>query len=197
MELRKGFDNSILLLSVVLTCLGVVMVYSASSIMADKRYADGFFFLKRQGGFAIAGFAIMAVFAQIDNRGHSACHHIDHRQTVASLATSVVGDHSPPSIGRHRHFVGRITCGNPGDLPPLRQVHHGKGGFRLVHNQKAARSLGLHGRCALQGKRHRQGGCHDTGYHLIGPLPLRGRWYFSSINTITDAKGSPKNRKAF
>ena len=68
MELRKGFDNSILLLSVVLTCLGVVMVYSASSIMADKRYADGFFFLKRQGGFAIAGFAIMAVFAQIDYR---------------------------------------------------------------------------------------------------------------------------------
>ncbi len=68
MELRKGFDNSILLLSVVLTCLGVVMVYSASSIMADKRYADGFFFLKRQGGFAIAGFVIMAVVAQIDYR---------------------------------------------------------------------------------------------------------------------------------
>jgi cell division protein FtsW len=68
MELRKGFDNSILLLSVVLTCLGVVMVYSASSIMADKRYADGFFFLKRQGGFALVGFMIMAVVAQIDYR---------------------------------------------------------------------------------------------------------------------------------
>ena len=68
MELRKEFDNSILLLSVVLTCLGVVMVYSASSIMAEKRFADGFFFLKRQGGFALAGFVIMAIVAQIDYR---------------------------------------------------------------------------------------------------------------------------------
>lgn len=76
MELRKGFDSSILLLSVVLTCLGVVMVYSASSIMADKRYADGFFFLKRQGGFALAGFVIMAVVSQIDYR---------HYRKVASL----------------------------------------------------------------------------------------------------------------
>ena len=76
MELRKDFDNSILLLSVVLTCLGVVMVYSASSIMADKRYADGFFFLKRQGGFALTGFLIMAIVSQIDYR---------HYRKVASL----------------------------------------------------------------------------------------------------------------
>ncbi len=76
MELRKGFDNSILLLSVVLTCLGVVMVYSASSIMAEKRYADGFFFLKRQGTFALIGFMIMAVVAQIDYR---------HYRKVAAL----------------------------------------------------------------------------------------------------------------
>jgi cell division protein FtsW len=36
------------------------MVYSSSSIMAEKRYADGFFFLKRQGIYAVAGFLIMA-----------------------------------------------------------------------------------------------------------------------------------------
>jgi len=66
MELQRGFDRNILLLAVVLTCFGVVMVYSSSSIMAAKRYADGFFFLKRQGIYALAGFALMALLMQID-----------------------------------------------------------------------------------------------------------------------------------
>jgi len=66
MELRKGFDTTILLLAVVLTCFGIVMVYSSSSIMAEKRYADGFFFLKRQGIFAIAGFLVLAVSMHVD-----------------------------------------------------------------------------------------------------------------------------------
>jgi cell division protein FtsW len=66
MEVRKGFDTTILLLAVVLTCLGVVMVYSSSSIMAARRYADGFYFLKRQGLYAIAGFMVMAVAMRID-----------------------------------------------------------------------------------------------------------------------------------
>lgn len=68
MEIRRGFDNSILLLSIVLTCLGVVMVYSASSIMAEKRFADGFFFLKRQGLYALLGFVVMIIAMQIDYR---------------------------------------------------------------------------------------------------------------------------------
>jgi len=66
MELRRGFDQNILLIAVVLTCFGVVMVYSSSSIMATKRYADGFFFLKRQGLYALVGFAAMALTMQID-----------------------------------------------------------------------------------------------------------------------------------
>ncbi|WP_432822417.1 putative lipid II flippase FtsW [Trichloromonas sp.] len=66
MEARRGFDTTILLLAVVLTCFGVVMVYSSSSIMAEKRYADGFFFLKRQGIYAVAGFLVMAVAMRFD-----------------------------------------------------------------------------------------------------------------------------------
>lgn len=66
MELRKGFDPTILILAVSLTCFGVVMVYSASSIMAAKKYTDEFFFLKRQGIYALMGFSLMAVVMQID-----------------------------------------------------------------------------------------------------------------------------------
>ncbi len=68
MQQGKEFDTTILLLAVVLTCLGVVMVYSSSSIMAAKRYADGFYFLKRQGIFAIAGFLVMAAAMHLDYR---------------------------------------------------------------------------------------------------------------------------------
>jgi cell division protein FtsW len=66
MELRRGFDHTILMLAVVLTCFGVVMVYSSSSIMSAKRYADGFYFLKRQGLYALVGFSLMAILMQID-----------------------------------------------------------------------------------------------------------------------------------
>jgi len=45
----EGYDLVILLMAVALTCFGVVMVYSASSVMATKKFHDGFFFLKRQG----------------------------------------------------------------------------------------------------------------------------------------------------
>ncbi|MBC7962245.1 MAG: putative lipid II flippase FtsW [Steroidobacteraceae bacterium] len=55
----EEYDLVIMLMAIALTCFGVVMVYSASSVMAAKRFHDGFFFLKRQSFFALVGFAIM------------------------------------------------------------------------------------------------------------------------------------------
>jgi cell division protein FtsW len=52
----ERFDMILLLLAVSLTCFGVVMVYSASSVMAAKKFHDGFYFLKRQSLFALLGF---------------------------------------------------------------------------------------------------------------------------------------------
>jgi len=68
--LRKleNYDLILMLMAIALTCFGVVMVYSASNIMAAKRFHDGFFFLKRQGLFAIIGFGIMLGTMHIDYR---------------------------------------------------------------------------------------------------------------------------------
>jgi len=66
MEIRQGTDHSILLLAVCLTCLGVVMVFSSSSIMAVRDYNDSLYFLKRQSVFAVVGFAAMALLMRID-----------------------------------------------------------------------------------------------------------------------------------
>jgi cell division protein FtsW len=62
----EGYDLIILLMAVALTCFGVVMVYSASSVMAAKKFHDGFFFLKRQGLYALIGFTLMAGAMYID-----------------------------------------------------------------------------------------------------------------------------------
>lgn len=66
MRRPEGFDIIILVMAVILTCFGVVMVYSASSVMAAKKYHDGFYFLKRQGAFAVVGFAAMGFAMQLD-----------------------------------------------------------------------------------------------------------------------------------
>ena len=66
MEVRQGTDHSILLLAVCLTCLGVVMVFSSSSIMAARDYSDSLYFLKRQGGYALFGFGVMALLMRVD-----------------------------------------------------------------------------------------------------------------------------------
>jgi len=66
MEVRQGTDHSILVLAVCLTCLGVVMVFSSSSIMAVRDYGDSLHFLKRQGAYAMLGFGVMALLMRID-----------------------------------------------------------------------------------------------------------------------------------
>lgn len=59
METRKFYDHLLLLIVFILVGIGVVMVYSSSSIAAASRFGDGIHFLKRQACFALIGFLIM------------------------------------------------------------------------------------------------------------------------------------------
>lgn len=51
-----------------LTLFGAVMVYSASAILAEKNYGTQFYFLARQGVWALVGVAAMALAMFIDYR---------------------------------------------------------------------------------------------------------------------------------
>ncbi|WP_044347168.1 putative lipid II flippase FtsW [Dethiosulfatarculus sandiegensis] len=51
---------------VVLTAIGLVMVFSASSSLADKRYADSAYFLKRQAMHLGVGVLVMLALARLD-----------------------------------------------------------------------------------------------------------------------------------
>lgn len=62
----EGYDLIILLMVVALTCFGIVMVYSASSVMAAKKFHDSFYYLKRQGLYALLGFAVMVAAMCVD-----------------------------------------------------------------------------------------------------------------------------------
>ena len=61
MTLRRDVDTTVLLLAVTLTCIGVVMVYSSSAIMAAEKFNDGFYFLKRQLLYMAVGFSLMVL----------------------------------------------------------------------------------------------------------------------------------------
>ncbi|WP_020675399.1 putative lipid II flippase FtsW [Geopsychrobacter electrodiphilus] len=66
MRLHRDFDTTLLLLAVALTCLGVVMVFSSSCVVAGEKYGDAFFFLKKQLKFALVGGLLMALTMYVD-----------------------------------------------------------------------------------------------------------------------------------
>ena len=61
-------SNQILLIAVILVGLGVVMVYSSSSVLAGTRYADSSFFLVRQVIRAAIGLGIMFILSRLPLR---------------------------------------------------------------------------------------------------------------------------------
>lgn len=59
MERLKHFDHAIVISALILVGIGIVMIYSSSSIMAQERFNDSFHFLKKQGGFVFIGILLM------------------------------------------------------------------------------------------------------------------------------------------
>ncbi len=55
----SGYNYLILVPALLLICLGLVMIYSASSNLGQLRLGDGYFYLKRQTTFCMIGIAVM------------------------------------------------------------------------------------------------------------------------------------------
>jgi cell division protein FtsW len=66
MAKRISVDPLLFAVTLVLVFVGLVMVFSASAVMAKERYHSGYFFLLRQLGWAIAGFLAMLGGMQLD-----------------------------------------------------------------------------------------------------------------------------------
>src|SRR5438128_12537585 len=61
-------DKVLLAIVLGITLFGAVMVYSASAILAEKNYGNQFYFLARQGVWAVVGLLAMAVALSTDYR---------------------------------------------------------------------------------------------------------------------------------
>jgi cell division protein FtsW len=68
MAKRVGVDKILFCTTLVLVVIGLVMVFSASAIMADAQYHSPYFFVVRQGIWAVLGLAAMTVLMQVDYR---------------------------------------------------------------------------------------------------------------------------------
>src|SRR5215467_4926493 len=66
MAKRVSVDRWLFVITLVLVFVGLVMVFSASAVMAKERYHSGYFFLLRQLGWAVAGSIAMLVAMRID-----------------------------------------------------------------------------------------------------------------------------------
>ncbi|MFA5150140.1 MAG: putative lipid II flippase FtsW [Candidatus Omnitrophota bacterium] len=64
----RNIRVSLFTVAAILMCIGVVMIYSSSSIYAWEKYKDGFFFLKRHLIFMLIGGVLTFFFMSIDYR---------------------------------------------------------------------------------------------------------------------------------
>ena len=70
---RKGvqplvYDLGLLFPVLLLVGMGIVMVYSASSALAIKKFGSGYFFLKKQALFSLIGIVVLVTFSYIPFR---------------------------------------------------------------------------------------------------------------------------------
>jgi len=65
---RVGIDKWLFASTLLLVLIGVVMVFSASAVMANERFGSAYYFLFRQLGWAVGGLVAMAVAMNIDYR---------------------------------------------------------------------------------------------------------------------------------
>jgi len=81
--------------TVILICIGIVMIYSASSIYAGEHYKDGFFFLKRHLSFLGIGVLLTFLVMCVDYRRFR-----DHAKPMLILALFLLVLVLIPGVGR-------------------------------------------------------------------------------------------------
>ena len=66
--MKKKYDFFLLIAVIILMTFGIIMIFSASSIWANYKFNDSFYYVKRQIIFAIIGIFLMKFISKIDYR---------------------------------------------------------------------------------------------------------------------------------
>ncbi|MEJ5374989.1 MAG: putative lipid II flippase FtsW [bacterium] len=83
MERIRRYDYTILVAALALVCIGIVMSYSASCVLAQERFGDPFHFIKRQSLLALLGVVLMVVTMNIPYERYR---HLVYPALILSLA---------------------------------------------------------------------------------------------------------------
>ena len=62
---RNGIDIPFLVLTLIILMIGLIMMFSAGHVQAQAKYKDSYYFIKRQGAFAILGLICMYVASRM------------------------------------------------------------------------------------------------------------------------------------
>ena len=71
MAKRVGVDKWLFIVTLLLVLFGLVMVFSASAVMAKERYGSPYYFLLRQSGWALLGLLTMLVLMRVNYRRYN------------------------------------------------------------------------------------------------------------------------------
>jgi cell division protein FtsW len=71
MAKRVGVDKWMFCVTLLLVLFGLVMVFSASAVMAKERFGSSYFFVERQAAWAICGLLSMVVLMHVDYRRYN------------------------------------------------------------------------------------------------------------------------------
>ena len=63
---QPSADGSVLIIAAVLAAVGLIMVFSASAVVAGNRFHDSIYFLKRQFAWLMLGFLLLQVASRLD-----------------------------------------------------------------------------------------------------------------------------------
>jgi cell division protein FtsW len=118
MARKLQFDKLLFFATFLLVCAGVVMVYSASAVMAMERYQQPYLFLIKQGMWAVLGIAILGIVMRVDYRSYRNSTFLWTSLGVAGAALVLVL-FGPPINGSRRWFgIGGIGI-QPSELAKL------------------------------------------------------------------------------
>lgn len=110
---RRHSDYALLVTAVLLLGLGIVMVFSASAVMAMTSYGDPFYFLKRQAIWAAVGIISMVIFMNFDY-----WHYKKFPTVIIGLSILLLILVLVPGIGRTSHGAQRWIGFGPIGISP-------------------------------------------------------------------------------
>lgn len=98
----KSLDFPMLVTIIILLCLGLIMVATASSYYALNNYGDSNYFLSRQAIFAVIGVVAMIIISKIDYKIYKKWAYIGYGVALALLAAVLI-----PGIGKSSNGATR------------------------------------------------------------------------------------------